>query len=222
MSDLLLDERTTDTTGLDACFEAMADLDAAERAAEQAKQRVRDAWDQATLTVAQAQDLYWTHEHIKTNLLAAATGIPHGRLLRDLKPQPLAHLCDSCGEPKYALNRTDYKSQDRPGGICHTCEAERHEARRTSWRQDALDRQSQLQHLRSMPYQEYLRTPHWQATRVAALRRCKGRCMVCNAAARLDVHHRTYERRGSERAADVVALCRTCHGLFHANGRLAS
>jgi 5-methylcytosine-specific restriction endonuclease McrA len=42
---------------------------------------------------------------------------------------------------------------------------------------------------------------------------------VCNEEASkgkpLDVHHRTYERRGAEKAEDVIVLCRRCHELFH-------
>ena len=31
----------------------------------------------------------------------------------------------------------------------------------------------------------------------------------------LQVHHRTYERRGAELDSDLIAFCPTCHGLFH-------
>lgn len=73
--------------------------------------------------------------------------------------------------------------------------------------------------LRTMPYAAYLRTNHWQHKRLMALRRAGWRCQVCNEEASkgkpLDVHHRTYERRGAERAEDVIVLCRRCHELFH-------
>lgn len=69
--------------------------------------------------------------------------------------------------------------------------------------------------LRAMPYEEYLQTAHWRSIRDAALERAEGRCQICNGDTNLDVHHRTYERRGSERNADVVVLCRQCHALFH-------
>ena len=65
----------------------------------------------------------------------------------------------------------------------------------------------------------YLRTNHWQHRRLMALRRAGWRCQVCNEEASkgkpLDVHHRTYERRGAEKAEDVIVLCRRCHELFH-------
>lgn len=75
--------------------------------------------------------------------------------------------------------------------------------------------------VRRMAYRDYLRTPHWRATRAQALRRAGNRCQVCNADSHLDVHHRTYERLGCEDAGDLIVLCRSCHDLFHDNGRLA-
>lgn len=70
---------------------------------------------------------------------------------------------------------------------------------------------------RTMPYRDYLQTPEWQATRGSALRRAGYRCQLCNGRdGPLDVHHRTYARRGNEAAEDVIVLCRTCHALFHA------
>jgi hypothetical protein len=31
----------------------------------------------------------------------------------------------------------------------------------------------------------------------------------------LQVHHRTYERRGAELADDLVVVCRQCHEIHH-------
>lgn len=75
--------------------------------------------------------------------------------------------------------------------------------------------------LREMPYPEYLQTDHWQAKRAEALERAGNRCQVCNSASSLQIHHRTYERRGAELPEDLIALCSTCHATFHKNGRLA-
>lgn len=75
--------------------------------------------------------------------------------------------------------------------------------------------------LAAMPYPEYLQTPEWQARRQFALDRAEWRCQVCNREDRLHVHHNTYERRGVERAADLIVLCEDCHGLYHGKGLLA-
>lgn len=61
----------------------------------------------------------------------------------------------------------------------------------------------------------YLRSDHWRETRLGALERAEHRCQVCNSAKFLNVHHRTYERVGEERPADLTVLCRMCHKLFH-------
>lgn len=73
--------------------------------------------------------------------------------------------------------------------------------------------------LRGLPYVDYLRTPHWRSIRRDALRRADGRCQLCNSPPHrhqpLNVHHRTYERRGAERPEDVIVLCRACHERHH-------
>lgn len=70
--------------------------------------------------------------------------------------------------------------------------------------------------LATMPYADYLNTVHWQAVKIAALERAGRRCYLCNSNELLEVHHRTYERRGREQDGDVVVLCRDCHERFHA------
>ena len=76
--------------------------------------------------------------------------------------------------------------------------------------------------LHTMPYQEYLQTPEWKARRQAALKRADRCCQVCNQdKTQLNVHHRTYDRRGYERDEDLIVLCRDCHDLFHKQGKLA-
>ncbi len=43
------------------------------------------------------------------------------------------------------------------------------------------------------------------------------RCLVCGVEWALcdDLHHRTYERLGSEACRDLIPLCRSCHGALH-------
>ena len=73
--------------------------------------------------------------------------------------------------------------------------------------------------LASMPYADYLRSPEWRRRRADALRRAGWRCQVCNSSVALEVHHRTYERRGAEDSGDLIVLCRRCHSLYHGSGR---
>jgi hypothetical protein len=64
-------------------------------------------------------------------------------------------------------------------------------------------------------YEDYLRSDVWQRTRELALEYYGGKCCLCNSPEQLNVHHRTYERKGHERLADLIVLCRDCHSSYH-------
>lgn len=120
-------------------------------------------------------------------------------------------------------------------------ERERHEAKRHPQRKllcdECLDRrnkewskqQQQQNHLeivrinelRTMPYGDYLRTPEWCERRAKAIKRASGRCQLCSSGRRLNVHHRTYSRRGAEYDSDLIVLCEECHHQFHERQALA-
>lgn len=81
---------------------------------------------------------------------------------------------------------------------------------------DGLERE--LRHRgknRTANYNTYLRSPEWRRTRELALDYYGDRCCLCNATTALQVHHRTYERLGRERLADLTVLCDTCHERHH-------
>lgn len=80
---------------------------------------------------------------------------------------------------------------------------------------------SDLAHLKSTPYEDYLQTDYWQRVRKEVLRCANYRCQICNADAPLGVHHRAYDSRGEETWGDVAALCRDCHSKFHGKGHYA-
>jgi hypothetical protein len=69
--------------------------------------------------------------------------------------------------------------------------------------------------LRTMSYEQYLRTDHWLKVRDAAIERANRRCALCNSEVNLHVHHRTYERLGRELPGDLTVLCSACHDKFH-------
>jgi len=69
-------------------------------------------------------------------------------------------------------------------------------------------------------YREYLRSPQWQRKRKGALKRAGNRCQLCNSPARLQVHHRTYDRIGNEAPDDLIVLCSVCHKTFHETRKL--
>lgn len=85
----------------------------------------------------------------------------------------------------------------------------------------AESRVNRLAELRHMPYAEYLRSDEWRERRKRHLEYAGNRCQLCNSAQQpLHVHHRTYERRGFERSADLVVLCAACHEAFHKSKRV--
>lgn len=69
--------------------------------------------------------------------------------------------------------------------------------------------------LKMMPYEEYLKTSEWAEKRDAVLTRDGHRCRACNSEEHLQVHHRTYIRRGYEDLNDLTTLCGPCHEHFH-------
>ena len=67
-----------------------------------------------------------------------------------------------------------------------------------------------------MRYDLYLQTAEWQTLRRIKMETAGHRCQICNSdAGPLEVHHRTYERRGKERLGDLTVLCRRCHQSHH-------
>ena len=75
--------------------------------------------------------------------------------------------------------------------------------------------------LHRMPYAMFLKTRYWQNRRNASLELAGHKCQLCNASESLQVHHRTYERRGYERDSDLIVLCKSCHQLFHDHKRIS-
>ena len=118
-------------------------------------------------------------------------------------PAPaVSRTCDQCGQSFIAKNA--HAARAMLAGKLRVCDKCRRAGARTQ-----------------LPYSEYLKTDGWQTRRGRALERAENRCQVCNGEDRLEVHHRTYERLGHERAGDLIVLCRHCHQLFHNDGRLA-
>lgn len=84
----------------------------------------------------------------------------------------------------------------------------------TSWkRSDDPPSEPWPSDLRNMEYEFYLQTNHWQRMRRTALWWAENRCQTCHATDSLQVHHRTYARKGGERLSDLTVLCRRCHEL---------
>ena len=65
-------------------------------------------------------------------------------------------------------------------------------------------------------YKEYLQTRHWLNVRLRHEAKAGSKkCWVCGSNKRIQYHHNTYERLGSERLSDIVPLCYMCHEKSH-------
>jgi 5-methylcytosine-specific restriction endonuclease McrA len=71
--------------------------------------------------------------------------------------------------------------------------------------------------LKAMPYKKFLNTIYWDIVRNYTLYKAGYACGLCHRQGKLQVHHRTYEHRGSEIAhpGDLIVLCANCHAKFH-------
>jgi 5-methylcytosine-specific restriction endonuclease McrA len=146
-----------------------------------------------------------------------------------IRPASFDVLCDTCNQPFEMLisNRGDLQDKQKYLNgkhrmTCKECYAKANARYHQAWQQAEAERQRRLDELHTMPYREYLQSPEWQVTRKRAMKRAGFRCQICNAyGVRLNVHHRTYERRGYEENQDLIVLCEGCHSIFHENGSLA-
>lgn len=138
-------------------------------------------------------------------------------------PASVGVRCIDCGIDEIASSRQkadELLSHDR-SHRCSDCRRT-HQDRmwQERWRRQK-EKQERVEELRWMPYPEYLGTSEWAQRRRDVIRRAGFMCQVCASDGKLHVHHRTYARRGNERAEDMIALCADCHDLFHKHGKLA-
>lgn len=63
-------------------------------------------------------------------------------------------------------------------------------------------------------YGDYLRSPHWQATKARYRASELPQDCICGEED-VHLHHMTYERVGMEKLGDLTPLCRNCHALVH-------
>lgn len=69
--------------------------------------------------------------------------------------------------------------------------------------------------MQTITYDEYLKSERWKVLSEETKRIAGYRCQVCDSDGELHAHHRTYKRLGHELQSDLIALCSSCHALFH-------
>lgn len=80
------------------------------------------------------------------------------------------------------------------------------------------------EHIKLIPYEDFLKTPYWKAIASDVRQRSGYKCVICSAEKPLQAHHNTYKNRGYElqcRTTDLIALCSDCHSTFHKERELA-
>lgn len=161
-------------------------------------------------------DLYWNTIHIRPEYVADVFGLTMSQMLQILEPAEGQSKCRHCSKPMKAYTKSQSKAKDRP--ICAHC-VEWRRGIHNQWYarcdKGGVASAVETERLRTMDYKKYLQTPHWKCVRKEALQRSRFRCQLCNSSDRLQVHHRTYDRRGCEEPNDVITLCRPCHAKFH-------
>jgi hypothetical protein len=81
---------------------------------------------------------------------------------------------------------------------------------------EVSDELTDVERLKSLPYIEYLKTPHWLLLKKRKLKQRRCRCETCGAQrCELHVHHLTYENLGHEPLSDLKVLCLHCHDKVH-------
>jgi len=156
---------------------------------------------------------YWNEKAFPNATEAArALGFRRPEELQALAGQDLAGLCFWCDSPLFYRSRTARARRDVTDAWWF---GERLKCRACKEAEEAEERRETVKSLRSMPYADYLQTDHWFSVRRAALDRADHACLLCSAPGRLQVHHRTYDRRGCEAPSDLVVLCADCHQVFH-------
>jgi len=202
----------------DALLPLLGELDELEGLKDAVRDRMREACAAAASTPDQIAEAYWRLDSVPVTFLAPRA---YDALVIARAHPYWSWRCETCGKEIFVTSRTDLKTCHRE---CQECVYSRRaavsEPMSLGSPSPVIDNAS-VRELRSMPYPEYLKTPHWQRLRKEALRRAAYRCQVCNRDRMLHVHHRTYERRGCELARDLIVLCDQCHALYHGKGLLA-
>ena len=72
-----------------------------------------------------------------------------------------------------------------------------------------------VQILRSLKYEEFLKTNYWKS--VSRTMREGSKCEICGSTENLQIHHKTYEHHGYEHLylEELQCLCKDCHLKVH-------
>lgn len=232
---LVIEEIDAIATDIDEAKQAIIEL---EHRLEEITSHLREKVENEEQLTQAASYIYFTIPEVSTVWLTKGTdGRTNARYLwKFLRPINGFH-CPACNSEIEISNRDFlYKAiqgrletSSTPQYFCKVCKSKQNEIWTATFEATRADEQRRIQarlerihELRYMPYEQYLQTPEWRERRTRHLESAGHACQICNARnVQLNVHHRTYERRGAELYQDLIVLCRSCHELFHRFGKLA-
>ncbi len=170
----------------------------------------------------QVGHLYWFYPEVSVEEIARAVSGPFytkGKsetAVRKMAPALISTRCPRCNAKVPVSSRSALPTRKSHRPWCDQCYAAIQKTREDNGVYATEQRTQRIEYLKSMPYAEYLQTPEWDRVRKEHLRASGYRCQLCNAGGvTLNVHHRTYERRGNESQGDLITLCQTCHKKHH-------
>lgn len=225
------------SVGLQSVDELLEALSQAEALVENLKDELRqlprrlaEVFTAKEQRTAIATRLYWFVPEITVNSIAEhLLGCRVHEVPSCIGSQRAEINCDRCGEQLLVMSRAALieaqrkirSSREGFRAVCENCRIAITEQRRNEWAVYSQEIEARLVELRSMPYRDYLLTPEWKSRRAKHLKSASYRCQLCNSGEhRLEVHHRTYARRGNEYFKDLIVLCYSCHEIFHAHSRV--
>jgi hypothetical protein len=73
--------------------------------------------------------------------------------------------------------------------------------------------------IKSMPYNEFLKTPYWKLISWHCKRKHRFTCLMCNSKENLQTHHKDYKFHGQEHTVwgfqNLICVCDKCHSKHH-------
>lgn len=120
-------------------------------------------------------------------------------------------ICGNCGLVQTARIHIANRYDQEFGPACKQCGRRDLEKQKTV----KLSFTERLNKLGFDTYVEYLDSSHWQKVRGRYRKSKRPQACVNCGCGEYQLHHKTYERLGKERLADLMPLCGSCHKDFH-------
>jgi hypothetical protein len=159
--------------------------------------------------------LYWFTDNMSVLIAKYLLNCSSNQVHQIVGPITQTSYCTNCWR-EFDCKLKSRTSERTDLATCETCLNESRAKREIVSKEYLRKHEDRLLALKTMPYSEYLKIDHWKERRKRHLKSAGYRCQLCNSGdCILDVHHRTYKRRGQERYNDLIVLCRVCHEIFH-------